>query len=278
MRLARFAARFGFSVAPETQALLCEMVTSGEVDFLVAERVWQEFAKGLMAAQPSQMIRVLRDCGALARLLPEVDRLFGVPQPPVHHPEIDTGEHVLLSLDRAAQLGANLATRWAVLMHDVGKGLTPPENWPHHHGHESVGEAAVLAVCDRFKVPSEVRDLTRLTTLFHTHIHRSHSQRPSTILDVLERTDAFRKPARFEDLLLACQADAQGRTGFHDRPYPQRDFFIHALAAAQSIDIASVVARHAGKANDIKTAIRLARLQKIKLYYADTLKLDVVQD
>jgi tRNA nucleotidyltransferase (CCA-adding enzyme) len=243
LRLARFAARFAdFSVAPETLALMQRMVAAGEVDALVAERVWQELARGLMEARPSRMLQVLRDCGALARLLPEVDRLFGVPQTATHHPEVDTGVHLLMVLDQAARLQAPLAARFACLCHDLGKGSTPPAEWPRHIAHEARSERLTRALAARLKPPTEATELALLVAREHTNIHRSAELGPAALLRLLERCDAFRRPQRFAEALLACEADARGRLGFEERAYPQRPLLAQALAVASGIDAAGVAA------------------------------------
>jgi len=235
LRLARLAARFAdFSVAPETEALLRQMVDDGEVDHLVPERVWQELSRGLMEARPDRMFDVLRGCGALARLLPEVDRLWGVPQPPEHHPEVDTGVHLMLVLQQAARLGAPLPVRYALLCHDLGKGTTPREQWPRHLGHEGRSERLAARVSDRWKVPNECRELAAVVAREHGNIHRSGDFGAAALLRLLERCDALRRPQRFLDALLACECDARGRTGLEDRPYPQRARLAAALAAAQA--------------------------------------------
>ncbi|WP_317203342.1 multifunctional CCA addition/repair protein, partial [Janthinobacterium sp.] len=226
LRVARFAARFtDFTVAPETLALMRRMVADGEVDALVPERVWQELARGLMEARPSRMLGVLRDCGALARILPELDALWGVPQPPLHHPEIDTGAHMLLVVDYAAERGGDLALRFASLMHDLGKGLTPPERWPSHHGHEGAGVPLIEQLCQRLRVPNECRELALMTAREHGNVGRALSLRANTIVTLFERCDAFRKPQRFAQMLLACECDLRGRggpaDGFRERPFPQ---------------------------------------------------------
>jgi tRNA nucleotidyltransferase (CCA-adding enzyme) len=243
LRLARFAARFAdFSVAPETLALMQRMAAAGEVDALVAERVWQELARGLMEARPSRMLQVLRDCGALARLLPEVDRLFGVPQTATHHPEVDTGVHLLMVLDQAARLQAPLAARFACLCHDLGKGSTPPAEWPRHIAHEARSERLTRTLAARLKPPTEATELALLVAREHTNIHRSAELGPAALLRLLERCDAFRRPQRFAEALLACEADARGRLGFEERAYPQRPLLAQALAVASGIDAAGVAA------------------------------------
>jgi tRNA nucleotidyltransferase (CCA-adding enzyme) len=243
LRLARFAARFtDFSVAPETMALMQTMVAEGEVDHLVPERVWQELAKGLMEAQPSRMFDVLRNCGALARLLPELDRLWGVPQSAEHHPEIDTGVHVMLVLDRAAQLGAPLAVRFACLGHDLGKGTTPADVLPRHIGHEERGARLLKSLCQRLRVPTECAELADVVAREHGNIHRSGSLNAAAMLRLLERCDAIRKPARFRQALLACQCDAQGRLGLQDAPYPQSHRLSQALELALAVATESIAA------------------------------------
>jgi len=222
LRLARFAARFtDFHVAPETLDLMREMVAQGDVDHLVAERVWQEIARGLMEAQPSRMFAVLRDCGALAHLLPELDRLWGVPQSVEHHPEVDTGVHVMLVLDLAARLHASLGVRFACLVHDLGKGTTPADVLPRHIGHEERSVRLLKALCERLRVPVDCKELAEVVAREHGNIHRSHDLGPEATLRLLERCDAIRKPARFAEALLACECDARGRLGRQDTPYPQ---------------------------------------------------------
>ena len=264
LRLARFAARFeGFTVAPETLALMREMVAAGEVDALVAERVWQEFAKGLMEAQPARMIEVLRDCGALARLAPELEALFGVPQPPAHHPEVDTGIHVLMVLQQCARQQAPLTVRYASLCHDLGKGLTPADVLPRHIGHEGRGLPLVRRLSERWRVPSDCRELAELVAREHTHVHQSDSFSPEARLRLMERCDAWRRPERFEQLLWACECDARGRLGLEDRPYPQRDKLLHDLRAVQAVDLAAVSAQalaEGRKGPDIGRAVQRARL------------------
>ena len=262
LRVARFAARFpDFTLAPETLALMRRMVADGEVDALVAERVWQELSRGLLEAIPSRMFRILRECGALARLLPEVDCLFGVPQPPQHHPEIDTGEHVMRVIDEAARQGLGLPARVAALLHDLGKGVTPPEFWPKHHGHEGRGVALVKALCERLRAPLECRDLAIMVARDHGNAHRALELRPATVLELLERTDALRRPERFEDFLAACAADFHGREGYRERPYPQAEYLRGALNAARRVD-AGAIARQVLPAA-IPETIRQARIAAI---------------
>jgi len=242
LRVARFAARFGFRLAPETLALMRAMAENGEVDALVPERVWQELSRGLLEKTPSRMFLVLRDCGALDRILPEVDRLFGVPQPEIHHPEIDTGVHVMLVVDFAAKRGWSLPVRFAALTHDLGKGTTPPAEWPRHKGHEQRSVDLVLGLCERIRVPAECRDLAVITARFHGDVNKALELRPATLLKLLEGTDAFRRPERFEEFLQACAADFHGRTGFENRPFPQAERLRAALAAAQAVDAGAIAA------------------------------------
>jgi len=262
LRVARFAARFSdFAVAADTNALMRQMVDNGEVDALVPERVWQELARGLMEIQPSRMLQVLRDCGALARLFPEIDRLFGVPQPPVHHPEIDTGVHVMLVLDWAARQGMSLPVRFAALTHDLGKGATPPELWPAHHGHEAKSVDLVRSLSERVRVPADCRDLAVAVARDHGNVHRALELRPGTIVELLERVDAFRRPERFDAFLQACECDFRGRPGYEEKPFPAPGYLRQALQAAQTIDAAEV-ARNA-KPTGIREAIFQARTQAV---------------
>ena len=262
LRLARFAARFAdFTVAPETIALARSMVDAGEVDALVAERVWQELAKGLSEREPSRMFHVLRDCGALAKVLPEVDALFGVPQPSAHHPEIDTGAHVMMALDLAAREQAPLPVRFALLVHDLGKGTTPPAEWPRHIAHEQRGVPLIDALCRRLRVPSECHDLARLVSRFHTDIHRALELRPVTVLKVIEGNDGVRRPERFQQMLQACEFEARGRLGLEARPYPQRPLMQAALDAARGVD-AGAIARNCARER-IADEIRQARLAAV---------------
>ena len=245
LRLARFAARFtDFTVAPETQALMTEMVQDGEVDHLVAERVWQELARGLMEAQPSRMFAVLRDCGALVRLLPELDRLWGVPQRADYHPEVDTGVHVMLVIDMAARLNASLPVRFAALTHDLGKGTTPADVLPRHIGHEERSARLLKGVCERLRVPLECKELADVVAREHGNVHRSADLSAAATVRLLERCDAFRKPARFADILQACECDARGRQGLAESPYPQATRLAKALQRAQSV-ATNVIATHA---------------------------------
>lgn len=243
LRLARFAARFpDFTVAPDTQALMAHMVEDGEVDHLVPERVWQELSRGLMEQRPSRMFEVLRDCGALVRLLPEVDRLWGVPQRADYHPEVDTGVHLMMVLDMSARLGASLPVRFACLCHDLGKGTTPADVLPRHIDHEVRSAELLKDVCERWRVPRECRELADVVAREHGHIHRCEGLGAAALLRLLERCDAIRRPERFDEVLLACECDARGRLGFEEQAYPQRERMQGALRAAQTVD-SGVIAR-----------------------------------
>lgn len=270
LRLARFAARFAdFSVAPETVELMRSMVAAGEVDALVAERVWQELSRGLMESKPSRMFEVLREAGALAKLLPEVEALFGVPQPEAHHPEIDTGIHLLMVLDQCALQDAPLTVRYACLCHDLGKGTTRPEEWPRHIAHEVRSEKLARGVSERWKVPSDCRELAELVAREHTHVHQSGGFSPEARLRLLERCDAWRRPARFAELLWACECDARGRLGLEDRPYPQRERLAADLAATQKVDLAAASAEaiaRGAKGPAIGKAVQAARLGALRSF------------
>ncbi len=264
LRLARFAARFtAFHVADETMHLMREMVDNGEVDALVPERVWQEIAKGLMESRPSRMFEVLRQCGALRKIMPELDRLWGVPQPEIHHPEIDTGVHVMLVVDYAASQRFDLPVRFAALTHDLGKGTTPAYILPRHIGHEERSVRLVKEMCQRLRVPNDCRDLAVIAARFHGKIHRAQEMRPDTLLDLLQDTDAIRQPIRFRQCLLVCECDARGRTGFETRPYPQADYLLKVLQAACSID-AGAVAKAQSAPGKIREAVYQARLEAVK--------------
>lgn len=265
LRLARFAARLPeFTVAPETMALLRAMVAAGEVDALVPERVWQELARGLMEARPSRMIEVLRGCGALARLLPELDRLWGVPQPAAHHPEVDTGAHMLLVIDAAARLDAALPARWAALLHDLGKGTTPADQWPRHIDHERRSVELARAVCERLRVPAESRDAALLAAREHGNIHRALDLDAAALVRLLERCDALRRTEPFLHVLDACEADWRGRTGFAERRYPQRARLLRALEIARSVDAGAVAARAGPDGARIAQAVHEARVAAVR--------------
>jgi len=242
LRLARFAARYaalGFTVAPETQALMRQMTAAGEVDALVAERVWAETAKALTEPCPTAFFAVLRACGALAVIFPELDRLYGIPQPERWHPEVDTGLHVELVLQAAAQLSTESRVRFAALVHDLGKGTTPRDEWPKHHGHESRGVKLLESLCARLRVPNDHRELGVMVCREHGIVHRAMELRPETVLTLFERCDAFRRSDRFAECLIACTADARGRTGHESAPYPQATFLAQALEAARSVAVTS---------------------------------------
>jgi tRNA nucleotidyltransferase (CCA-adding enzyme) len=264
LRLARFAARLpDFQIAPETRELMQQMVQMGEVDALVPERVWQEMSRGLMETRPSRMLTVLRDCGALKRLLPEIDQLFGVPQNPKHHPEIDTGDHVMRVIDQTARTAQALPVRWAALMHDVGKGTTPRDAWPNHSGHEARGVALVESITARLRVPSECGGLAKLVTAWHGLAHQAHSLSVDALLDLIEKTDALRRPDRFEQFLAACEADSQGRPGYENRPFTQAAHLREALRCVRSVDAGSV-AQQTGNKAEIPHAIQQARLHALR--------------
>ncbi|MBP9643744.1 MAG: multifunctional CCA addition/repair protein [Budvicia sp.] len=244
LRIARFAARFhllGFTIAPETQALMKQIVNSGEIAHLTAERVWKETEKALSTQSPQVFFQVLRDCGALAVLFPEIDNLFGVPAPEKWHPEIDTGVHVLMVLEVAAQLSDDVDIRFSALLHDVGKGLTPKEEWPHHHGHGLAGVRLVENICQRFKIPTSTRELARLVSEFHDQIHTIYKLRASTLLNLFNTIDVWRKPSRLEQMALVSEADYRGRAGWQNRAYPQADYLKQAYAVANSVSVKDIV-------------------------------------
>jgi tRNA nucleotidyltransferase (CCA-adding enzyme) len=267
LRVARFAARFaplGFVVADDTQALMRAMVEAGEADALVPERVWTELVRALGEQRPSRFFEVLRDCGALRRLFPELDNLFGVPQAPQHHPEIDTGVHALQVVDRAAQLSSDARVRFAALLHDLGKGTTPPDQWPHHIGHEERGLALIEALCQRLRAPNDYRELALLTGKYHGVMLRAEELRPATLLDTLQALDAFRRPERFEQFLLACEADFTGRPGQEQVPYPQAALMRRMLQVAQSVD-AAVLAARGLKGEVLAEELRQRRIAAIRV-------------
>ena len=251
LRTARFAARFapqGFTVAPETLALMRSIVLRHELDALVAERVWQESEKALRERRASVFFEVLRDCGALERIYPEIDALFGVPQPSEWHPEIDTGVHTLMVLDQAALLSNDTRIRFAALVHDLGKGTTPHAEWPRHVGHEERSVALIEDLAARLRVPNDHRDLALIVARYHGIVHRAFELRPATLLDFMERADAFRRPERFAQALLACEADSRGRTGMERKPYPQREYLLAAREAAAAVKPSALeIATHSGE-------------------------------
>lgn len=264
LRIARFAARYAdFSVAPETNALMQQMVDAGEVDALVAERVWQELSKGLMEVKPSRMFEVLRSCGALKKLLPELDRLWGVPQPAKYHPEIDTGVHVMMVIDYAASKDFSLPVRFAALMHDLGKGTTPKEMLPRHIGHEARSVSLLKEITKRLRVPTDCKELAQMVAKYHGKLHAVEEMRPSTLLSFLIELDAIRQPERLKLFLQACEADSRGRTGFEERAQPEAIRLLNALDAASSVD-AGAVASGIQTPEKIKTAVFEARLAAIQ--------------
>lgn len=262
LRIARFAARFDFEVADETMQLMKNMVENGEVDALVAERVWAEFHKALSTERPRKFIEVLYDCGALARILPEVHALFGIPQPEQHHPEIDTGIHTLMVLEQACILSSDPIVRFAALMHDLGKAKTPKDEWPRHIGHEQLGVAVIHGLCQRLRVPTKFRELACIVSEYHLKMHRLSELKNTTILKLLESTGSLRNEERAKHFVFACEADAKGRTGLENRDYPQRDLFFSYLAAANSVD-SQAIAKQFDNGAAIKDAIRRARIQAI---------------
>nr|WP_314623679.1 multifunctional CCA addition/repair protein [uncultured Noviherbaspirillum sp.] len=275
LRLARFAARFAdFTVAPETEALMRSMVLAGEVDALVPERVWQELSRGLMEKAPSRMFEVLRRCGALARILPELDSLWGVPQTPQHHPEVDTGVHVMLVIDMAARQDATLPVRFAALVHDLGKAATPPSEWPRHFGHEARSVDLADGVCHRLKIPNDCRELALMAAREHGNVLRAQELRPATIVKMLERCDAFRKPQRFVDMLQVAECDHRGRTGFEAHPFPQRQRLQAAMEAARAVNAGAIAQatskNHAGQPSRIPEAIHQARIAAVALCLKET--------
>lgn len=266
LRVARFAARFGkwgFKVAHGTNALMREMVEAGEVDALVPERVWKELVRALGEQTPWLFFKVLRGCGALARLFPEIDRLYGVPQPEKHHGEIDTGVHTMMVLEQAARLSPDTRVRFAALVHDLGKGITPEQEWPRHIAHEKRGVKLVEGLCERYRIPNDYRDLGVLASRYHLHAHRADELRTGTSLEILEALDAFRRPERFEQFLLVCEADARGRKGREDEAYPQAELLRREYQAARDVDAAAIAARGL-KGAEIKQALRDERLRAIK--------------
>jgi len=265
LRLARFAARFAdFTIAPETLGLMREMVGNGEVDALVAERVWQELARGLMEGVPSRMFETLRACGALARLLPELDRLWGVPQRADYHPEIDTGVHVMMVIDMAARLKLALPARFAALTHDLGKGTTPTDVLPRHIGHEQRSVTLLEALCERLRVPADCRDVARLVARFHGDMHKLAQLRPETQLNILERCDALRRPARFDDIIGACEADYRGRLGWAEQDYAAAAGWRAALATVQAVDAGAIALTCTDKTR-IPARIHAARVQALNI-------------
>lgn len=265
LRAARFAARFSdFSIAPETMTLMKQMVEAGEVDALVPERVWQELSKGLMEDKPSRMFEVLRACGALQKIMPELDRLWGVPQPPQHHPEVDTGVHVMMVIDYAAKQRFSLPVRFAALTHDLGKGTTPADILPRHIAHEERSVGLLKELSKRLRVPNDCKELAHIVAKFHGKLHQAPQMKASTLLDFLMQLDAIRQPGRFHDFLQACEADSRGRTGFEDCATPAADLMSTVLQAALSVDAGAVAKQHTDS-EKIRQAIYEARVQAIRL-------------
>jgi tRNA nucleotidyltransferase (CCA-adding enzyme) len=264
LRAARFAARFtDFTVAPETLDLMRQMVSAGEVDALVSERVWQELSKGLMESRPSRMFDVLRACGALQKILPELDKLWGVPQPPQHHPEIDTGVHVMMVIDYAAKQGFSLPVRFAALVHDLGKGTTPVDILPRHIGHELRSVDLLKGVAKRLRVPNDCKELAVIVAKFHGKLHQVNQMKPRTLLEFLIELDAIRQPERFTDFLKACECDSRGRTGLENCELAEAAMLQKALQAAISVD-AGAIAREYTEPEKIKAAVFEARLESLK--------------
>ncbi|NOQ63641.1 MAG: multifunctional CCA addition/repair protein [Methyloprofundus sp.] len=276
LRIARFCARYGhlgFRIAEETQQLMQKMVTQGEIDHLVPERVWAETAKALGEKTPAAYFQALRDCGALARIFPELDNLYGVPQPAQHHPEIDTGVHSLMVLEQAALLSDKTTVRFAALMHDLGKGLTPKAKWPSHHGHETLGLSALKTLCRRLRVPNNHQKLALQVMEFHTNCHRALELKPSTLCAKLCKLGAFKADNQLKDFLLACEADARGRTGFEEVAYPQAEYLLAAQKAAKAIDSAAITNKNlTGKAiGDALIQLRSQEISKVKQHFTQNL-------
>ncbi|AMT91138.1 MULTISPECIES: multifunctional CCA addition/repair protein [Pseudomonas] len=268
LRVARFAARYaglGFTVADETMDLMRQLSESGELQALTAERSWKEISRALMEDHPQVFIQVLRDCGALKELLPEVDALFGVPQPETHHPEIDTGLHTLSVLEQSAQHKQPLTVRWACLLHDLGKGLTPEDEWPRHIAHEHTGLKLIKAVNERFKVPKDCQELALLVGQYHTHGHRALELKASTLLELLQSFDIYRRPQRFEEFIAACEMDARGRKGLEQRSYPQADYLRGAAKAARAVAVQPLLEK-GFKGPELGEALKRERLKALKIY------------
>lgn len=271
LRVAKFAARFaplGFTVAPETMALMSAMVENGEADELVPHRVWKECEAALASACPPVFFEILRQCGALAKTFPEIDALFGVPQPEQWHPEIDCGVHAMMVLEQAAALSQNVDVRFAALVHDLGKATTPKAKLPSHPGHERRSVRLIKGMAGRMPIPTGCRELALVVAEFHGHCHKAFELKPATVLKVLERTDAFRRPDRFDKFLLACEADSRGRTGFESRPYPQGAYFRMARQAAAAVSGRDLV-REGMDGAQIGDALRRKRLQVLSRFKSD---------
>lgn len=268
LRVARFAARFyklGFNIAPETLALMQTVTRSGELEHLSAERVWQETSNALLTESPHVYFQVLRECGALAILFPEIDALFGVPGPKKWHPEIDTGIHTLMVIEQSVKLSDSLSFRFACLVHDLGKALTPKDKWPSHKGHGFLGLPVIKALCLRLRVPNECRDLALLVSEHHSTIHNAFELKAATLCDLMGKNDAWRKPNRFLQMLQCCVADSKGRTGFEEKDYPSADYVWTAFQAAEQVDVQDII-KQGFKGAEIKEALRQARIEAIKTY------------
>ena len=263
LRLARFAARFDFSVAPETLSLMQSMVSNGEVDALVPERVWQEMHKALLTDRPQNFFKVLRDCGALKRILPEIDALFGIPQTAKYHPEIDTGIHTMMVIEQAVKLSDNPLVRFAALVHDLGKAVTPKDILPSHKGHEKGGLPIIKSLCERLRVPKKYQSLALAVSEYHLHMHKMFELRAGTVLNMLQKTRALVDDERAQQVALCCIADARGRTGFEDRDYKQADLFLEFQGAAKAVD-AGAIAASFNDSLKIQEAIKAARISAIK--------------
>ena len=264
LRIARFTARFDFIVADETLELMKTMTTNGEVDALVAERVWGEMHKALLSEHPQHFIQTLRECDALQKILPEIDALFGIPQHKEYHPEIDTGIHTLMVLEQAAKLSPDPLVRFAAMLHDLGKAKTPKENWPAHHGHEKLGVPVIQQLCNRLRVPSKFTELAMIVSEFHLQMHRLNELKHSTVLNMLEKTGSLRSHDRAEHFALVCEADARGRTGLENRDYPQTALFLSYVSAALNVDSQAIASQYE-TGNQIKEAIRRERIKAISI-------------
>ncbi|AZC33811.1 multifunctional CCA addition/repair protein [Pseudomonas chlororaphis] len=268
LRIARFAARYaglGFQVAPDTLELMRQLSESGELEDLTPERSWKEISRALMEDHPQVFIQVLRDCGALKVLLPEVDALFGVPQPAAHHPEIDSGVHTLSVLEQAALHKQPLSVRWACLLHDLGKGLTPQSEWPQHIAHEHKGLKLIKQVNERFKAPRDCQELALLVGQYHTHGHRALELKPSTLAELLQSFDVYRRPQRFEEFITACEMDARGRLGLEERAYPQADYLRGAAIAVRTVAVQPLL-EQGFKGPELGEALKRERLKALKVY------------
>lgn len=273
LRVARFAARFahlGFKIAPETLSFMQDMVDNNEADHLVPERIWQETERALGEKSPWVYFQTLRDIGCLDKIFPEIDALFGIPQPEKYHPEIDCGIHALMSLEQACRMSDSKQVRFASLVHDLGKACTDPSKWPSHYGHEKLGKRPIKSLCTRNRVPNEYRDLASLTSEFHTHIHKAFELRSETILKVFKQCDAFRRPERFKQILLCSKADSRGRTGYEEVDYPQANFYAQILDALSLIQTKSIVAQ-GYKGKEIGEQLDKERIKQIAQIKAETL-------